>query len=382
MRRTNSSLNFDVAEIMARKTNYYAIKGRKYDRELIKLVEEFTSGKRNAKISVSNAKQLLKAVKDNNSYTDIEKHTIEYIRENYKFTEKADEWFRTEIRKWTAEKVQETKKEEAGESIVIDDEAPGENFPSSWGEDKRDGSSEIPTKDYTNYIPTPSAKPHLKKDKTVPILIFLVGLLVLTGLIYFFWTLFSSENKDRSKEFGKTKTNSAIVKGKEKSSLTSKAKETETKPNSEKLETVKGAIAKAEPKAEQKSSFSWFEKKYELSSNPKFREIESKVIRFEKNSIQIRKEAKPGLNRLSRWMKEDSSIRVKIIGHTSLEGTEAVNHRVSLLRAEMVRDYLAGNGISKDRFEIIPKGASVPIGDNSSEEGKEINRRVELRIHN
>ncbi|EMY14056.1 OmpA family protein [Leptospira weilii str. Ecochallenge] len=119
-----------------------------------------------------------------------------------------------------------------------------------------------------------------------------------------------------------------------------------------------------------------------MSSNPKFREIESKVIHFEKNSIQIRKEAKPGLNRLSRWMKEDSSIRVKIIGHTSLEGTEAANHRVSLLRAEMVRDYLAGNGISKDRFEIIPKGASVPIGDNSSEEGKEMNRRVELRIRN
>ncbi|WP_371741392.1 OmpA family protein [Leptospira borgpetersenii] len=378
MHGTNSSLNLDAAEIMARKANnYVTIKGRKYDRELIKLAEEFTSGKRNAKISVNNAKQLLKAVKDNNSYTDIEKHTIEYIRENYKFTEKSDEWFRTEIRKWATEKVQETNNEGAGESIVVDEEeAPNENFPSSWGENKSDGTSEIPAKDYTNYIPTPSAKPHLKRDKTVPVLIFLIGLLVLTGLIYFFWTLFSSENKDRSNELGKTKINVAIVKGKEKSSSVSKMKKTVTEPNSEKLETVKGTIAKAEPK------FSWFEKKHELSSNPKFREIESKVIHFEKNSIQIRKEAKPGLNRLSRWMKEDSSIRVKIIGHTSLEGTEEANHRVSLLRAEMVRDYLAGNGISKDRFEIIPKGASVPIGDNSNEEGKEMNRRVELRIRN
>lgn len=205
---------------MARKANnYVTIKGRKYDRELIKLAEEFTSGKRNAKISINNAKQLLKAVKDNNSYTDIEKHTIEYIRENYKFTEKSDEWFRTEIRKWATEKVQETNNEGAGESIVVDEEeAPNENFPSSWGKDKNDGTSEIPAKDYTNYIPTPSAKPHLKRDKTVPILIFLIGLLVLTGLIYFFWTLFSSENKDRSNELGKTKINVAIVKGKEKSS--------------------------------------------------------------------------------------------------------------------------------------------------------------------
>ncbi|ALO28500.1 OmpA family protein [Leptospira borgpetersenii] len=378
MHGTNSSLNLDAAEIMARKANnYVTIKGRKYDRELIKLAEEFTSGKRNAKISINNAKQLLKAVKDNNSYTDIEKHTIEYIRENYKFTEKSDEWFRTEIRKWATEKVQETNNEGAGESIVVDEEeAPNENFPSSWGKDKNDGTSEIPAKDYTNYIPTPSAKPHLKRDKTVPILIFLIGLLVLTGLIYFFWTLFSSENKNRSNELGKTKINVAIVKGKEKSSSVSKMKKTVTEPNSEKLETVKGTIAKVEPK------FSWFEKKHELSSNPKFREIESKVIHFEKNSIQIRKEARPGLNRLSRWMKEDSSIRVKIFGHTSLEGTEAANHRVSLLRAETVRDYLAGNGIAKDRFEVIPKGASVPIGDNSKEEGKEMNRRVELRIRN
>ncbi|MBE8415582.1 OmpA family protein, partial [Leptospira borgpetersenii serovar Tarassovi] len=192
-----------------------------------------------------------------------EKHTIEYIRENYKFTEKSDEWFRTEIRKWATEKVQETNNEGAGESIVVDEEeAPNENFPSSWGKDKNDGTSEIPAKDYTNYIPTPSAKPHLKRDKTVPILIFLIGLLVLTGLIYFFWTLFSSENKNRSNELGKTKINVAIVKGKEKSSSVSKMKKTVTEPNSEKLETVKGTIAKVEPK------FSWFEKKHELSSNP------------------------------------------------------------------------------------------------------------------
>lgn len=283
MHGTNSSLNLDAAEIMARKANnYVTIKGRKYDRELIKLAEEFTSGKRNAKISVNNAKQLLKAVKDNNSYTDIEKHTIEYIRENYKFTEKSDEWFRTEIRKWATEKVQETNNEGAGESIVVDEEeAPNENFPSSWGENKSDGTSEIPAKDYTNYIPTPSAKPHLKRDKTVPVLIFLIGLLVLTGLIYFFWTLFSSENKDRSNELGKTKINVAIVKGKEKSSSVSKMKKTVTEPNSEKLETVKGTIAKAEPK------FSWFEKKHELSSNPKFREIESKVIHFEKTVFKF-----------------------------------------------------------------------------------------------
>ncbi|EQA55794.1 OmpA family protein [Leptospira kmetyi] len=382
---------------MAKKENYYVtIKGRKYDRELIKLAEEFTSGKRDGRISVNDAKQLLKAVKDNNNYTDIEKHTIEYIRENYKFTEKSDEWFRTEIRKWAAKKVQESKKKGAGsgssESIVVDEEeAPDANFPSSWSEDKGH-VYETPAKDYTNYIPTPSAKAHLKKDKTVPILIFLAGLLILTGLIYFFWTLFSSENKNRSEEFARSKSKSSVTsaeksKGeKEESSATASA--STAKIEDGKAETAKGPVAilksKEEKQPETKSSFSWFGKENSeaLSSNPKFREVESKVIRFEKNSIQVHKESRPSLNLLSRWMKDDSSIRVKIIGHTSLEGTEAANQKVSQLRAEMVRDYLTGNGISKDRFEIVAKGASVPIGDNSKEDGKEQNRRVELRIRN
>ncbi|AOP36594.1 hypothetical protein A0128_21590 [Leptospira tipperaryensis] len=370
MQGMNSSLNLGAAGIMAKKENYYVtIKGRKYDRELIQLAEEFTSGKRDGRISVNDAKQLLKAVKDNNSYTDIEKHTIEHIRENYKFTDKADDWFRTEIRKWASKRVQDAKKK-SDKSVTLnvpEEESPETNFPESWSEDVGT-PQESSTREYTNYIPTPSAKPHLKKDKTVPILIFLAGLLILLGLIYFFWALFSSEKKQRPLEVSKPVEEKVSPKKdvgtpKEEKDLTSKEKNLES---------------------EKKSSFSWFGKGDEeaFSSNPKFKALEMSVIRFEKNSIQVHKESRPSLNQLSRWMKEDSKIRVKIIGHTSLEGTESVNQKVSILRAEMVRDYLVGNGISVDRFQIIPKGASVPIGDNSKEEGKEKNRRVELRIQN
>ncbi|WP_061249591.1 OmpA family protein [Leptospira alstonii] len=428
MQGMNSSLNFGVAEIMAKKENYYVtIQGKKYDRGLIELAQECISGKRDGRISINDAKRLLKAVKDNNSYTDIEKDTIEYIRENYKFTEKSDQWFRTEIRRWAAKKTQEPKKKGTSESILIDDtQAPDANFPSGWEEDKNESVYGSSTKNYTNYIPTPSAKPHLKKDKTVPILIFLAGLLILTGLIYFFWSLFSVENSEKAakiktkpttvnaKEPTKIKTKSAVVKTTEEPTSSWKRKEVSTEPGKESVkdrvailkskekkkdesevikapvfkterkdepETAKTITSKVEKKAE--PSFSWFGKDEDApSSNLRFREIESKVIRFEKNNIQVHKESRPGLNKLSRWMKADSSIRVKIIGHTSLEGTEEANRKVSLLRAEMVRDYIAGNGISKDRFEIIPKGASVPIGDNSKEEGKEMNRRVELRIRN
>ncbi|EKO04324.1 OmpA family protein [Leptospira interrogans str. C10069] len=383
---------------MAKKENYYiTIKGRKYDRKLIQLAEEFTSGKRDGKISINDAKRLLKIVKDNNAYTDIEKHTIEYIRENYKFTEKSDEWFRSEIRKWAAKKVQEAKKKSDVESILVDDsEAPEINFPSSWGEDKTEvveitQTSTIGWRENSNFS---SATSHSKKNKKIiPTLIFLSGFLILVGLVYFFRTLFYKEDLEQV-----VKTNSEIVSNSkekqsdvsiEKAESTKEVRKKNVRSKKEESEIPKNALTILKPqtgkKLESKSLFSSLTNQNsteKFSSNPQFREIESNVIRFEKNSIQIHKESRPSLNRLARWMKQDSSIRVKVIGHTSLEGSEDANQKVSLLRAQTVRNYIAGNGISKDRFEIIPKGASVPIGDNSKEEGKEMNRRVELRIYN
>lgn len=89
---------------MADASYYIEINGKQYDRKLIELAEESVKGRGDGRISLSDAQKLLAAVKDGNVYTDIEKATMEYVRENYKFTPEADEWFRTEIRKWAATK--------------------------------------------------------------------------------------------------------------------------------------------------------------------------------------------------------------------------------------------------------------------------------------
>lgn len=83
---------------------YKTIDGVKYDGELLELAEKLTSGAGDGRLSTADAEQLLAAVKDGNSYTDTEKETMEYIRANYKWTDAADDWFRTEIRKWAATK--------------------------------------------------------------------------------------------------------------------------------------------------------------------------------------------------------------------------------------------------------------------------------------
>lgn len=49
---------------------------------------------------MDDAKALFAAVKDHDDYTDVEKNTMQYIRENYEFTVEGDAWFRTEVRKW------------------------------------------------------------------------------------------------------------------------------------------------------------------------------------------------------------------------------------------------------------------------------------------
>ena len=83
---------------------YKTIDGKKYDGELLELAEKLTSGAGDGRLSKDDAAKLLAEVKDGGSYTDVEKDTMAYIRDNYKWTEAADDWFRTEIRKWAASK--------------------------------------------------------------------------------------------------------------------------------------------------------------------------------------------------------------------------------------------------------------------------------------
>lgn len=83
---------------------YKTIDGNKYDGELIELADKLTAGAGDGRISMADAEKIYEAVKDGNSYTDIEKETVAYLRDNYKWTDAADEWFRTEVRKWAATK--------------------------------------------------------------------------------------------------------------------------------------------------------------------------------------------------------------------------------------------------------------------------------------
>jgi len=78
-------------------------------------------------------------------------------------------------------------------------------------------------------------------------------------------------------------------------------------------------------------------------------------------------------------LQECPKVRTAVEGYTDSIGTEAYNQGLSQRRAESVRNYLIGRKISSDRLEAKGYGESQPIADNSTEDGRAMNRRVELK---
>jgi len=86
------------------------------------------------------------------------------------------------------------------------------------------------------------------------------------------------------------------------------------------------------------------------------------------------------LNDLVEVMKLKSTLVIEIAGHTDNTGTQEINKKLSQDRADAVRDYLIKNGITADRVTAKGYGDTEPVADNSTEEGRQKNRRTEVRI--
>ena len=81
---------------------YKTINGKKFDGHLLELAEDAVKGAGDGRISKADAEMMIGAVKDGGIYTEVEKLTMEYIRDNFQWTDGANEWFRSEITQWAA----------------------------------------------------------------------------------------------------------------------------------------------------------------------------------------------------------------------------------------------------------------------------------------
>lgn len=104
-------------------------------------------------------------------------------------------------------------------------------------------------------------------------------------------------------------------------------------------------------------------------------------IEFKVNSSKISEKAYPVVNSLGEALTSStgSDMQVKLVGHTDSAGDKAYNKKLSLKRAEAVKNYLAVHfNVDPERVEVQGMGEEQPIASNDNALGRSQNRRVEV----
>ncbi|MBS0616601.1 MAG: OmpA family protein [Spirochaetes bacterium] len=312
--------------------NYYrVIRGKKYDRRMLELAEGLTSGKGDGRISMNDAKTLLRVVKDSNSYSPIEKQTMEYIRKHFKFTKEGDELFRTEIRKWAASKrgsKQSATPRKKAASIVT---------TSTASDSEAESVAAAARSPEVAYVANQK-----RKSPWLQILLALFFIAAAAALYYFIFY-----------KSGCATTPSVVTKP---ATLENATAKTEFKPPAQ----VPG-----------KSTIS-------IEAREK---IEKTTLRFIAEKTAVTPAMAKQLDSLADLLKGTGS-RLQVSGHTCSLGTRTINERVSDARAQVVKTALVERGVNASDIETRAVADSEPVGDNNTVAGRVANRRVAFKILN
>lgn len=102
---------------------------------------------------------------------------------------------------------------------------------------------------------------------------------------------------------------------------------------------------------------------------------------FDLNSDQIKPGAKAELTALARHINSLDDIEtVNIVGYTDSSGSAGYNQKLSLRRANAVKDFLMEQGVPLQVMTTLGKGEEDPVADNHTAEGRAKNRRVEITL--
>ena len=108
--------------------------------------------------------------------------------------------------------------------------------------------------------------------------------------------------------------------------------------------------------------------------------IKSYEIVFKTGSAVLLSKGKPILDTVVAYLKRNPDVEVTIDGHTDNTGSDKVNNPLSVKRAEATKKYLVSKGIRADRLVTAGFGSTQPVADNKTKEGREKNRRIEIKI--
>jgi outer membrane protein OmpA-like peptidoglycan-associated protein len=113
---------------------------------------------------------------------------------------------------------------------------------------------------------------------------------------------------------------------------------------------------------------------------PVKKKIVLRGVHFDFNKWNIRPPDRAVLDEAIATLKQEGSISVICQGYTDSIGSDAYNLKLSMRRAEAVRDYLVAGGIAADRIKVEGFGKADPVASNDTADGRAQNRRVELRV--
>lgn len=103
-------------------------------------------------------------------------------------------------------------------------------------------------------------------------------------------------------------------------------------------------------------------------------------IFFDVDKYDLKEKSVTELQKILKFLKENPSFKVEISGHTDNVGADAYNLQLSQRRAQSVFNYLVENGIDARRLSPKGYGASKPLALNTTEEGRQQNRRIEFKL--
>jgi OmpA-OmpF porin, OOP family len=101
-------------------------------------------------------------------------------------------------------------------------------------------------------------------------------------------------------------------------------------------------------------------------------------IHFETGKATIQPSSDDSLNQVVIMLQQNPDLKLRVEGHTDNQGNAAANQALSEKRAQAVVTWLVANGVDAARLKAQGFGQSKPVADNSTDDGRAKNRRVEL----
>ncbi|RYX88914.1 MAG: OmpA family protein [Comamonadaceae bacterium] len=103
-------------------------------------------------------------------------------------------------------------------------------------------------------------------------------------------------------------------------------------------------------------------------------------VSFDVGRAAIKSNFAPILTQFASSLNQNPVSTVTIIGHTDSTGSDAINNPLSYDRANAARDYLVARGVAATRIGTDGRGSREPVADNSTQQGRDKNRRVEIYV--